>query len=485
MTSNSPPTTIDMTQNPGEATVLAPDAPQGDNVGDATVASVDPAPSFFKKIQNYIDNPQVARKLQNALRDIITANEDSKKKEKAARVLQKFGKKVPKLKEEKRRKIAKVEGAKKKVKQAKAKVLQELKEKGQEGGAKDLVHEKIMIAQEIAEELYQKFQRKKNKTDPVVKAKLKLYKEIDDELIKGAGEHSKKEKKKKRTLSKSQTLEHFQKLKKNDEGHKNNAMNSILKTLVAAIGKDSPGAMKARADLQRLLKKYPNKVPTALIQIIKQKLKKNGLGIILAIQLSATMLGLLISIIPIPGLAVIGEAIAIAANAGTDFLVAVGPEQIIQLLQNGSKKALEAFTKSIVPIIEGVSGAFCCNSSGSKKNMEKFGKIMQHLIELENIPDKAEAKTKIDEYIKEIQGVMSKPVPGVDMAALDKLIAKYPPKDKGQGNTEDAATTASTVKQGGARKTRKRRKRKTKKRRRKRRKKRKTNKYRNKFTRRY
>ena len=55
--------------------------------------------------------------------------QESKKKEKAARVLQKFGKKVPKLKEEKRRKIAKVEGAKKKVKQAKAKVLQELKEK--------------------------------------------------------------------------------------------------------------------------------------------------------------------------------------------------------------------------------------------------------------------------------------------------------------------------------------------------------------------
>ena len=486
MTSNSPSTSIEMTQNPGEATVLAPDAPQGDNVGDAPVVSARPAPSFFKKIQNYIDNDLVASRLKNALKDIIAANNESKKKEKAARVLQKFGKKVPKLKEEKRRKIAKVEGAKKKVKQAKAKVLQELKEKGnveQGGGAKDLVHEKIMIAQDIAEQLYHTFEKMKNKTDPV-KAKLKLYKEIDDELIKGAGEHSKKEKKKKGTLSKKHTLEHFLKLKKNDEGHKNNAMNSILKTLVAAIGKDSPGAMKARADLQRLLKKYPNKVPTALIQIVEQKLKKNGLGIILAIQLSATMLGLLISIIPIPGLAIIGEAIAIAANAGTDFLVAVGPEQIIQLLQNGSKKALEAFTKSIVPIIEGVSGAFCCNSSGSKKNMEKFGKIMQHLIELENIPNKAEAKTKIDEYIKEIQGVMSKPVPGVDMAALDKLIAKYPPKDKGQGKTADAAA-ASPTKEGGARKTRKRRKRKTIKRRKRRRKRRKTNKYRNKFTRRY
>ena len=263
MTSNSPSTSIEMTQNPGEATVLAPDAPQGDNVGDATVVSVGPPPSFYRQIQNYIDNAEVAPRLQNALRDIITANNESKKKEKAARTIQKISKK---------------------------KIIQK-------AGAKDLVHEKIMIAQDIAEELYQTFQKKKNKT-AAVKAKLKLYKEIDDELIKGAGEHSKKEKKKKRTLSKSQTLEHFQKLKKNDEGHKNNAMNSILKTLVAAIGKDSPGAMKARADLQRLLKKYPNKVPTALIQIVKQKLKKNGLGIILAIQLSATMLGLLISIIP-------------------------------------------------------------------------------------------------------------------------------------------------------------------------------------------
>jgi len=477
MASDPQSTSIEMTRQR--------DAPQGDNVGDAPVVSAGPAPSFFKKIQNYIDNDLVASRLKNALKDIIAANNESKKKEKAARVLQKFGKKVPKLNEEERRKRRK-KITKDKAKQAKANVLKELEEKGnveQGGGAKDLVHEKIMIAQDIAEELYQTFQKKKNKTADV-KAKLKLYKEIDDELIKGAGEHSKKEKKKKGTLSKKHTLEHFLKLKKNDEGHKNNAMNSILKTLVAAIGKDSPGAMKARADLQRLLKKYPNKVPTALIQIIKQKLKKNGLGIILAIQLSATMLGLLISIIPIPGLAIIGEAIAIAANAGTDFLVAVGPEQIIQLLQNGSKKALEAFTKSIVPIIEGVSGAFCCNSSGSKKNMEKFGKIMQHLIELENMPNKAEAKTKIDEYIKEIQGVMSKPVPGVDMTALDKLIAKYPPKDKGQGNTADAAA-ASPTKEGGARKTRKRRKRKTIKRRKRRRKRRKTNKYRNKFTRRY
>lgn len=80
MASNPPITS--MTQNPGEATVLAPDAPEGDNVGDATIVSVDPPPSFYKKIQNYIDNPQVASRLQNALRDIITANNESKKRKK-------------------------------------------------------------------------------------------------------------------------------------------------------------------------------------------------------------------------------------------------------------------------------------------------------------------------------------------------------------------------------------------------------------------
>ena len=69
-----------------------------------------PEPSFFKEIQSYIDyndattrfvaNPSVASKLKKALEDIVTANEESIRKVKAARVLQKFGKKVPKLNEE-------------------------------------------------------------------------------------------------------------------------------------------------------------------------------------------------------------------------------------------------------------------------------------------------------------------------------------------------------------------------------------------------
>jgi hypothetical protein len=441
--------------------------------GGSKSQSVGPNPFFFKEIKNYINNNSVDSKLQNALKAIIDAKEKAEIQETT---------------------------------ENKTKVLQELKQKKEQGGgAKDLVHEKIMIAQDIAEQIYHTFQEKEdeNAEGKDVEAKLNLYKKIDDLLIKGAKEHKNKVEKKKRTLSKKQTLEHFENLKKNDEGHKNNAVNSILKTLVEAIGKDSAGAMKARADLQTLLKEYPNQVPTALIEIVREKLKKNGLGIILAIQLSATMIGLLLSIIPIPGLAVIGEAVAIAANMGTDLLVAVGPEQIIDLLKNGSQKALEAFTKGMVPIIEGVSGAFCCNSAGDKKNMEKFGKIMEHLIELSKEDSEKATNSNIKAYIKEIQEVMNKPVPGVNIAALDELIKKYPPPkddEKGKTNTGQGSTntgqgstnTGQGANNGGGkrRKTRKkrkrkRRKRKTRRRRRKRRKRRKTNKYRKRFTRRY
>ena len=98
-----------------------------------------PKPSFFKKIQNYIDynnattrivtNPSVASKLKKALEDIVTANEDSKKKKKAAMRLQNFGKKLPKLEEERRKRIAKDKAKIKKTIKLKANMLQELKEK--------------------------------------------------------------------------------------------------------------------------------------------------------------------------------------------------------------------------------------------------------------------------------------------------------------------------------------------------------------------
>ena len=275
---------------------------------------------------------------------------------------------------------------------------------------------------------------------------------------------------------------HMEKLKSTDNGKNNGGVtDSMLKTLVKAIGKDSDGAKEARKHLQMLLKEYPDKVPTALINIVRDKLKTKGLGIILAIQLSATIIGLLISIIPIPGLALIGEAVAISANMGTDVITAFGPLNIIDLLKNGSKGALETFTKSMVPVINSLSGAWCCNKSDGTENksvklflngLAKVSKILNSTKSAEN--KESEIKKVIDELQKEIE-------------------SGSPQKKEKEDKKEVVASTvdASTAnEQGGGkrRKTRKKRKRKRKKRktrRRRKKKKRKTNKYRKRFTRRY
>jgi hypothetical protein len=262
---------------------------------------------------------------------------------------------------------------------------------------------------------------------------------------------------------------HMEKLKSTDNGKNNGGVtDSMLKALVKAIGKDSDGAKEAREHLQMLLKKYPDKVPTALINIVRDKLKTKGLGIILAIQLSATIIGLLISIIPIPGLALIGEAVAIAANMGTDVIEFIGPLNIIGLLKKGSKEALETFTKSMVPVINSLSGAWCCNKSDGTEN-KSVKLFLNGLVKVSTILNSTESaadkKTEIEKVIDELQ----------------KEIESGSPQKKEEKLKE---------KQGGGkrRKTRKKKKRKRKKRktrRRRKKKKRKTNKYRKRFTRRY
>ena len=268
---------------------------------------------------------------------------------------------------------------------------------------------------------------------------------------------------------------HMEKLKSTDNGKNNGGVtDSMLKTLVKAIGKDSDGAKEARKHLQMLLKEYPDKVPTALINIVRDKLKTKGLGIILAIQLSATIIGLLISIIPIPGLALIGEAVAIAANMGTDVITAFGPLNIIDLLKNGSKGALETFTKSMVPVINSLSGAWCCNKSDGTEN-KSVKLFLNGLAEVSKILNSTEKNKK-----KEIKKVIAK---------LQSEIESGSPQKKGKEDKKEVDASTVQKKGGGKRrKTRKKRKRKRKKRktrRRRKKKKRKTNKYRKRFTRRY
>ena len=264
---------------------------------------------------------------------------------------------------------------------------------------------------------------------------------------------------------------HMEKLKSTDNGKNNGGFtDSMLKALVKAIGKDSDGAKEARKHLQMLLKEYPDKVPTALINIVRDKLKTKGLGIILAIQLSATIIGLLISIIPIPGLALIGEAVAIAANMGTDVITFFGPLNIIDLLKNGSKGALETFTKSMVPVINSLSGAWCCNKSDGTEN-KSVKLFLDGLTKVSNILNStktpADKKTEIEKVIDELQ----------------KEIESGSPQKKEEKLKEKKEKTKGGGKRRKTRRKRKRKKRKTRRRRKK--KKRKTNKYRKRFTRRY
>ena len=264
---------------------------------------------------------------------------------------------------------------------------------------------------------------------------------------------------------------HMEKLKSTDNGKNNGGFtDSMLKALVKAIGKDSDGAKEARKHLQMLLKEYPDKVPTALINIVRDKLKTKGLGIILAIQLSATIIGLLISIIPIPGLALIGEAVAIAANMGTDVITFFGPLNIIGLLKNGSKEALETFTKSMVPVINSLSGAWCCNKSDGTEN-KSVKLFLDGLTKVSNILNStktpADKKTEIEKVIDELQ----------------KEIESGSPQKKEEKLKEKKEKTKGGGKRRKTRRKRKRKKRKTRRRRKK--KKRKTNKYRKRFTRRY
>ena len=269
----------------------------------------------------------------------------------------------------------------------------------------------------------------------------------------------------------------MEKLKSTDNGKNNGGVtDSMLKTLVKAIGKDSDGAKEARKHLQMLLKEYPDKVPTALINIVRDKLKTKGLGIILAIQLSATIIGLLISIIPIPGLALIGEAVAIAANMGTDVITAFGPLNIIDLLKNGSKGALETFTKSMVPVINSLSGAWCCNKSDGTEN-KSVKLFLNGLAEVSKILNSTESAENKESEIKKV------------IDELQKEIESGSPQKKEKEDKKEVTTSTANEQGGGKRrKTRKKKKRKRKKRktrRRRKKKKRKTNKYRKRFTRRY
>ena len=207
----------------------------------------------------------------------------------------------------------------------------------------------------------------------------------------------------------------------------------VMKVLVDSVGEDSPDALKAQDDLRILLKKYPNKVPEAVVQVITSKLRKNGLGIIFAVQTMSTLLALLIGLIPIPGVAVVADMIIGGTDAFIDGFVALGPESVTDFVNDGLNNAMKSIRNDLLPIFKetatvmanSMSGIFCCNKSQQNKanqNMDKYVDVLMKLITLINQgPSK---NPEVESFINNLQNnvIKTKTVNTVDMNALDQLL---------------------------------------------------------------
>jgi hypothetical protein len=210
-------------------------------------------------------------------------------------------------------------------------------------------------------------------------------------------------------------------------------ISDIMKVLVNSVGKDSPDAMTAQGDLRELLKKYPNKVPEAVVEVITSKLRQNGLGIIFAVQTMSTLLALLIGLIPIPGVAVVADMIIGGTDAFIDGFVALGPESVTDFVNNGVNNAMKSIRKDLLPIFKetatimanSMSGVFCCNKSQqnqANQNMDKYVDVLMKLITL--ISQGPSKNAEVESFINNLQNnvIKTKTVNTVDMNALDQLL---------------------------------------------------------------
>ena len=282
----------------------------------------------------------------------------------------------------------------------------------------------LIQAHETAQELALKI-----KSDSPEK---QFFNNMDNELLKFTSEQQKK-------LPVEPTIEMKSEIPNNEEAPDKEIPKSpkeisdIMKVLVNSVGKDSPDAMNAQGDLRELLKKYPNKVPEAIVEVITSKLRQNGLGIIFAVQTMSTLLALLIGLIPIPGVAVVADMIIGGTDAFIDGFVALGPESITDFVNNGVNNAMNSIRKDLLPIFKetatimanSMSGVFCCNKSQqnqANQNMDKYVDVLMKLITLINQGPSKNAE--VESFINNLQNnvIKTKTVNTVDMNALDQLL---------------------------------------------------------------
>ena len=259
-----------------------------------------------------------------------------------------------------------------------------------------------------------------------------FFNNMDNELLKFTSEQQKK-------LPVEPTVEMKSEMPNNEEATDKETPKSpkeisdIMKVLVNSVGKDSPDAINAQGDLRELLKKYPNKVPEAVVEVITSKLRENGLGIIFAVQTMSTLLALLIGLIPIPGVAVVADMIIGGTDAFIDGFVALGPESVTDFVNNGVNNAMKSIRKDLLPIFKetatimanSMSGIFCCNKSQqnqANQNMDKYVDVLMKLITLINQGPSKNAE--VESFINNLQNnvIKTKTVNTVDMNALDQLL---------------------------------------------------------------
>lgn len=311
------------------------------------------------------------------------------------------------------------------------------------GGSKKII-DSLINAHEIAQELTINTKSKDGEPNT---PEHNFFNDMDNELLKFTSQEQKN-----LQLNNNDGADNSSESKSTSAPKSDKEINDFMKVLVESIGKDSPNSLKSQSDLRALLKKYPNKVPEAIVQVIISKIRKNGLGIIFAVQTMSTLLALLIGLIPIPGIAVIADMIIGGTDAFIDGFVALGPESITDFVSNGVDNAMKTIRKDLLPIFKEtatimantMSGVFCCNKSQQNKanqNMDKYVDVLIQLIKLINEgPSKNE---QVESFVRELQNnvIKTKQVNSVDMNALDQLLNK----SNESKNTEDSGDPATTT----------------------------------------
>ena len=317
------------------------------------------------------------------------------------------------------------------------------------GGSKRLV-DALINAHELAQEL--SIKTKSNIPEH------NFFKDMDKELLKFTSQVQRKMHENP-TISKDKEPQTSSNVTMQKKPESAKEIDDFMKVLVNSIGKDSPNSLQAQGDLRTLLKKYPNKVPEAIVQVIIAKIRKNGLGVIFAVQTMSTLLALLIGLIPIPGIAVVADMIIGGTDAFIDGFVALGPENITDLISNGVDNAMKTITRDLLPIFKEtatimantMSGVFCCNKSQQKEasqNMDKYADVLVQMIKLINAGPSKNAE--VESFVRELQDkvIKTKKINTVDMNALDKILNKTDASKESKESKESKSSVG-----GGKKKT--------------------------------